>query len=110
MPLKPTAAMRKDRRAGNKASTTMQHRHFAFIASVIAGLPDHAASLRAQKASVTSAFAQALEKTNPNFDRSRFFNAVGIADPVLTEAAYGDDPKLEPEGGIYDKESKTKAI
>jgi hypothetical protein len=68
MPLKPTTAMRKDRAAGQHVK--LQHRHFAFIASVIAGLPDHAASFRAQKASVATAFAEALAKTNPNFDRA----------------------------------------
>lgn len=42
---KPDAALRKDR----TTDTTMEHRHMAFIARVIAGMPTHAASLRAQK-------------------------------------------------------------
>ena len=89
MPLKPTTAMRKDKSTGK--SVTMQHRHMAFIANVIAELPTHAPSLRAHKASITSAFAEALAKTNPNFDRARFFNAVGVDDPYITQAMYGDD-------------------
>ena len=88
MSLKSTTAMRKDKSTGK--SVTMQHRHFAFIANVIANMPDHAASLRAQKRSVASSFALALENTNPNFDRARFFNAVGVDDPYVTQAMYGD--------------------
>ena len=91
MSLKSTTAMRKDRAAGNKAVISMQHRHFAFIANVIANMPDHAMSLRAQKRSVASSFALALENTNPNFDRARFFSAVGVDDPYVTQAMYDDD-------------------
>ena len=76
--------MRKDKSTGKSA--IMQHRHMAFIANVIAGLPTHA-----QKSSITLAFAEALAKTNPNFDRSRFFNAAGIDDPYVTQAAYPND-------------------
>ncbi len=96
MPLKPVTAMRKDKSTGKFAGVQMQHRHFAFIANVIASLPTHAPSLRAQKSSIASAFAEALVGTNPNFDRARFFTAVGIDDPYMTQAAYGEDlPAVE---------------
>ena len=88
MPLKPVTAMRKDKSTGKFAGVQMQHRHFAFIANVIASLPTHAPSLRAQKSSIASAFAEALVGTNPNFDRARFFTAVGVDDPYMTQAAY----------------------
>src|SRR6266576_1250110 len=94
MPLKPVTAMRKDKSTGKSAGVQMQHRHFAFIANVIASLPTHAPSLRAQKSSIASAFAAALAETNPNFDRARFFTAVGVDDPYVTQAAY---PRSEAE-------------
>ena len=100
MSLKPTTAMRKDRTTGNKAVISMQHRHFAFIANVIANMPDHAMALRVQKRSVASSFALALENTNPNFDRARFFSAVGVDDPYITQAAYGDDPDYDDQGNL----------
>jgi hypothetical protein len=54
---------------------TLQHRHFAFIAATIAALPEHAPTLRAQKAAMASAFADACARTNPKFDRARFIAA-----------------------------------
>ena len=67
------SALRKDRTmpTGGK----LEHRHFAFIASVIAKMPIHAASLRAQKHSVALSFADACATTNPRFDRERFLRA-----------------------------------
>ena len=70
------SAARKDRTSGNVAK--LEHRHFAFIAATIAAMPDHAASLRAQKASVAAAFADACTATNPRFDRARFLRACGV--------------------------------
>jgi len=72
--MKTQAANRKDISTANRG-VHMEHRHFAFIAATIAAMPDFAPSLRAQKESVTSAFADALAKTNPRFDRDRFIAA-----------------------------------
>ena len=72
--LKQEAALRKDR----TTRTELQHRHFAFIASVIAGMPTHAASLRAQQRSTALAFADACAASNPRFDRARFMRACGL--------------------------------
>ena len=70
------AANRKDIRTAAHG-VDMQHRHFSFIAAVIAAMPDHAATLRAQKTSVANTFADACAATNPSFDRSRFLKACG---------------------------------
>jgi len=96
MPLKPVTAMRKDKVTG-KSVTTMQHRHFAFIATVLASNKPDASPVTpeyGQWRSTINAFAYNLEKTNPNFDRARFFSAVGVDDPYVTQAAYGEGPKL----------------
>ncbi len=90
MPLKPVTAMRKDKSSGKSAGVQMQHRHFAFIANVIATSGER----NEDKRRWANYFAQDLEKTNPNFDRARFFTAVGIDDPYVTQAAY---PRLEAE-------------
>lgn len=79
MPMTTESAFRKDRRAGGNVE--LQHRHFAFIADVIASMPDHAASLRTAKLSTASAFADACGRSNPRFDRARFFLACGVSDP-----------------------------
>lgn len=72
------SALRKDRRTPTKAGFDgLQHRHFAFIAAVIAAMPTHAATLRAQKRSVALAFADACAGSNPRFDRGRFMRACG---------------------------------
>ena len=52
----------------------------AQIAAVIASLPDHAASLRTQKRSVTNAFAAALAELNPAFKEAKFRRACGDLD------------------------------
>ena len=69
------SAARKDRTTAQGAK--LEHRHFAFIAATIAAMPNHAASLRAQKRSVALAFADACADTNPRFDRARFLLACG---------------------------------
>lgn len=63
------------RNRGRNGAPLFQHRHFAVIAAVIADMPKHAASLRAQRESCANAFADRLAATNPNFDRSRFIAA-----------------------------------
>lgn len=72
------SAARKDRTSGQGAE--LQHRHFAFIAATIASMPDHAATLRAQKRSTAHAFADACARSNPRFDRARFLAACGLED------------------------------
>lgn len=74
--LTQASALRKDR----TTQSTLEHRHFAFIASVIAGMPAHAATLRAQKRSVALTFADACAGTNPRFDRARFLRACNEPD------------------------------
>lgn len=53
----------------------MTKKDFEFIAAVIAGMPDHAATLRAQKDSCARAFAEALAKENPKFNARLFLKA-----------------------------------
>lgn len=79
MPLKAESALRKDRTQA--AHATMEHRHFAFIAATIAGMPDFSPSLRTAKLSTASTFADACAGTNARFDRARFFAACGLIDP-----------------------------
>lgn len=74
MALKTASANRKDISTAARG-VTLEHRHFSFIAGVIAAMPDHAPSLRAQKASVAYSFCDACADTNPKFDRSRFIAA-----------------------------------
>ena len=74
--LTQASALRKDR----TTQSNLEHRHFAFIAAVIAAMPTHAASLRAQKRSGALAFADACAGTNPRFDRGRFLRACNESD------------------------------
>lgn len=67
MALSTLAAFNKDRRAN---IPSLQHRHFAFIASVIADMPDEL-----DREKVAAHFGFHLSKTNPNFDRFRFEHA-----------------------------------
>src|SRR5258705_9381550 len=85
MPLKPVTAMRKDKRSA--LDVDLQHRHFAFIAKVIATSGER----NEDKRRWANHFAVALAGTNLKFDRARFFSAVGVDDPYVTQAAYGDD-------------------
>jgi hypothetical protein len=77
MALTSQAANRKDLSTAQNG-VELQHRHFSFIAAVIAAMPDHAPSLRAQRASCASAFADACTQSNPRFDRARFLKACGV--------------------------------
>lgn len=69
MALTIESALRKDR----TTSATLEHRHFAFIASVLAECHDLANS-----GTVCRRFADACAKTNPRFDRDRFLRACGV--------------------------------
>jgi hypothetical protein len=75
MPLSAKAASSKDKASGKTA--TLQHRHFAFIASVIATSGERAEDKRRW----ANYFAHDLARTNPRFDRARFFFAAGVEDP-----------------------------
>lgn len=68
MPLSTSAAMQKDKTTGK--SVELQHRHFAFIAAVIADIPDHG-----QRCDMALHFGAALRSTNPKFDLDRFILA-----------------------------------
>lgn len=74
--LKPDAALRKDR----TTTATLEHRHFAEIARIIAGLDGaNALPLDAEsKRRVAKHFASGLRYTNPRFDRDRFLRACGV--------------------------------
>ena len=72
MPLSLAAAHRKD--LSTRASV-MTHQHFRTIAAIIRAMPTHAPTLRAQRESCASAFADALSLTNPRFNRARFLSA-----------------------------------
>lgn len=81
MALTTESALRKDKRnAAGDMNGSLQHRHFAVIAGIIASMPDHAATLRAAKRSVAMQFADKLAGTNPRFDRTRFLKACGMED------------------------------
>lgn len=72
MPLSASAALSKDKWSG-KCTVLFQHRHFAFIAATIKQTHDDFRRMH-----MAYAFANELEKTNPNFDRDRFLRACGI--------------------------------
>lgn len=67
MPLSDKAARSKDRCALTPA---LQHRHFAFIAKCIRGIPTPAA-----RAEAAAEFANKLRNANPDFDPVRFLDA-----------------------------------
>ena len=69
MPLKPQAAKSKDKRTAI-SGVELQHRHFAFIASVISGLYADLGNM--DHGRVIDRFADECAKSNPRFDRSRF--------------------------------------
>lgn len=69
MALTTEAAARKDK---TNAGVTMEHRHFATIAAIIADMP------LAFSGVVALRFANALHHTNPKFDRARFLRACGV--------------------------------
>jgi len=63
----PQAMLRKDLKTG-KAIETLQHRHYATIAAIIAELPP------GQRDMITVHFARHLNR-NPRFDETRFIAA-----------------------------------
>lgn len=73
MALSTTAALAKDKYTARTRSGTMQHRHFAAIASILAGMPDEDGRDCASRL-----FACELSRTNPNFNRARFLKACGV--------------------------------
>lgn len=73
MALTVHAANRKDQSTA-KAGVTLQHRHFAFIAQVIADMDRRPGD----KALIATSFARACQQSNPRFDTERFFQACGV--------------------------------
>jgi hypothetical protein len=70
-------------------AVTLQHRHFAFIAAVLAKERPDYCDLEAvdQWRSTVRAFTEHLAVTNPRFDRARFLTACGMEPPQYqTEA------------------------
>lgn len=68
------AALNKDRRTGK---APMQHRHFATIASIIAGMNPISPNAQGYKQALIEHFADELRGTNPRFNRERFIKACG---------------------------------
>ena len=68
--LKSDAALRKDR----TTRATLEHRHFAEIARIIAVASFHHIDKANQRA-MADMFAHELAGTNPRFDRARFLRA-----------------------------------
>lgn len=66
MPLKPDAALSKDRNTGK---SDLQHRHFATIATILVNL--------GADRKTCEDWADELRPCNPNFDRARFLRACG---------------------------------
>lgn len=71
MGLKPAAATRKDAIGGD--ANAFQHRHYAFVAKVISGLPID----DGLRQDVAGEFATAFG-ANARFDRVRFLKACGM--------------------------------
>ena len=73
--LKPEAAARKDK-LGADYPATLQHRHFAVIAGILAELDGVALAINPeQRRAIREHFADRLARTNPKFDRKRFLAA-----------------------------------
>ncbi len=72
MALTKQSAFRKDKT--NAFASTMEHRHFATVAAIIAELGGK------ERRAMANLFADRLRNTNPRFDRQRFLAACGVAD------------------------------
>ncbi len=77
MTLSTQAALAKDKRAG---IPTFEHRHFAYIASVIQNITSEDGCLNSRqsdlfRADLAERFADKLALTNERFDRARFLKA-----------------------------------
>ena len=70
MALTTHVAMQKDKITGK--SVELQHRHYCFIAAVIADISD-----ANQRYEMAYHFALACRGTNTNFDHDRFMRACG---------------------------------
>lgn len=78
MPLKPEAALSKDK-LGAKHPATLQHRHFAVIAGILAEMDGLFLQINPdQRRAIREHFANHLRKTNPNFNRARFLAACEV--------------------------------
>lgn len=65
------SALRKDKRTGKLVyADGMQHRHFACIAAIIAGIENVK-----ERDKTAQRFADAFAGGNPRFDRARFLRA-----------------------------------
>lgn len=76
--LKPDAALRKDR---TNAASSMEHRHFATVAAIIASMEkvhNGEQGFIDIRSDVARHFANSLAHTNPRFDRARFLRACGV--------------------------------
>ena len=76
MPLKPEAALRKDKT--NAKGDVFQHRHFAVIAGILSELDGDSLGVSfggIAKRAIFDHFADHLADTNPRFDRNRFLAA-----------------------------------
>lgn len=71
--LTPESASRKDKRTAQGA--TLEHRHFAAIASIISCLDK---GVTYHPDGIAKFFAMNLTRTNPRFDRARFLRACGV--------------------------------
>lgn len=71
MALTVKAQISKDNRA---AIPEMQHRHFAYIAGLIASSET---GWTLSKANLANHFADSFAQSNPRFDRQRFMRACG---------------------------------
>jgi len=68
--LNPHAAARKDARFD---ITTLQHRHFAAIAGIIAAMVNDD-----ERRAAARHFVRCLANSNPRFNRERFIAACGV--------------------------------
>lgn len=77
MPLTTESALRKDK---TNSCSSMEHRHFATVAGILAGLKPHGVNRHElhEWKHIVVGFADALRHTNPRFDRKRFLLACGM--------------------------------
>jgi hypothetical protein len=77
MTLTTESALRKDKRgAGRTLNGTLQHRHFAVIAGILADQCEHMP--QEQWSLMCNRFADQLAYTNARFDRHRFLMACSV--------------------------------
>lgn len=80
MALTTDSAARKDKRTAHDAPT-LEHRHFAFIATTIRDMDNlangHTDLAKIWQRRIAEHFADNCARTNPRFDRARFLRACG---------------------------------